>query len=66
MGKLVLLQGKQITRMFDAFLHLGIEHPSFLWVFIASLLAFVMGLGLGIRSNRFKEWLSSRNGEATN
>ena len=51
--------------MFDTVLHIGIEHPSVLWILVPSLLSFVTGLGLGIRSGRLQEWLQLLNTEST-
>ena len=52
--------------MFDSVLHIGIEHPSVLWILVSSLLSFITGLGLGIRSDRIQESLRAQNTEATN
>lgn len=45
--------------MFEVPLHVGIEHPSVLWFLVVSLLSFVTGLGIGIRSGHLQEWLRS-------
>lgn len=52
--------------MINAILHIGIEHPSVLWILIPSLLSFLIGLGFGIHSDRLQEWLRPQNAEAAN
>lgn len=34
--------------MYDFVLHLGIEHPNLLWIVVAGLITFGLGLGLGL------------------
>lgn len=36
----------------SALLHLGLEHPSTLWIAVASVLAFVAGLGINLYRTR--------------
>lgn len=38
--------------MFDILLHVGLEHPNLLWVAVPSLLAFALGLGIGLLARR--------------
>lgn len=62
----VFRQSEQRLCMLDTVLHIGIEHPSALWILIPSLLSFITGLGFGIHSDRVQEWLRTHNTEATN
>ena len=36
-------------------LHAGTEHPNLSWIVLSSLLSFVLGLGIGTYSDRFRE-----------
>lgn len=46
--------------MFDIVLHTGTEHPDLWWAVIPSLLSFVIGLGLGSYSDRFRNRANSQ------
>lgn len=52
--------------MLDSVLHLGLAHPNALWILVPSLLSFVTGLGLGIRSGRLQALLGAGNSEVSN
>ncbi|MFP8891528.1 hypothetical protein ACLI4U_17430 [Natrialbaceae archaeon A-CW2] len=43
--------------MIDIVAHTGTEHPNLLWVAAPSLLAFVLGLGIGSYSDRIRRVL---------
>lgn len=42
--------------MLDTALHIGIEHPDFLWIALPAFLTFVSGLVLGARAEEIREW----------
>lgn len=42
--------------MLDTALHIGIDHPDFLWVALPAFLTFVSGLVLGARAEQIREW----------
>lgn len=62
----VSMQPEQRTCMFDTVLHIGLEHPSVLWILLPSLLSFLTGLGFGLYSNRLQAWLRPQHTEVTN
>ena len=43
--------------MLDTALHIGIEHPDFLWIALPAFLTFVAGLVLGART-KLRAWRS--------
>lgn len=51
--------------MFDVALHVGTEHPNLLWVFVPSLLAFIVGFVAGMRADSIKEWFADRRQPAS-
>ena len=51
--------------MLDTVLHIGIEHPNVLWILMSSLLSFITGVGLDIRSSRLQKWLRPQATEPT-
>lgn len=38
-------------------LHAGIEHANLTWIVLSGLLSFVVGIGLGIYSDRFRAFV---------
>lgn len=44
--------GAKESNMLDSALHVGIEHPNLFWIAVPTLLAFGVGLGLGLYSQR--------------
>ncbi|WP_436902921.1 hypothetical protein [Halovenus halobia] len=42
--------------MLDTALHIGIDHPDFLWIALPAFLTFVSGLVLGARTEQIREW----------
>ncbi|MFT4946221.1 MAG: hypothetical protein ACI8TL_000454 [Natronomonas sp.] len=52
--------------MLETALHIGIEHPDFLWIAVPSFLTFVTGLLLGTRSEEIRARIESEPTESTN
>lgn len=52
--------------MFETVLHAGTEHPDFLWIVIPSSLSFFAGMGIGIQSDRLRQWIVPEDTEMTN
>jgi hypothetical protein len=52
--------------MLETVLHIGIDHPDFLWIAIPSFLTFVTGLLLGTRAETVRSWAESEPAESTN
>ncbi len=46
--------------MLEIPLHAGAEHPNLSWIVLSSLLSFVLGIGLGTYSDRFREFVRTR------
>jgi hypothetical protein len=47
--------------MLETVLHVGHEHPNLLWVLVPSYVAFLAGIGVGVYSDRVREFVRSRN-----
>ncbi|WP_336328378.1 hypothetical protein [Halovenus sp. HT40] len=52
--------------MLETALHIGIDHPDFLWIAIPSFLTFVTGLLLGTRSEKIRARMGSESAESAN
>jgi len=52
--------------MLETALHIGIDHPGFLWIAVPSFLTFVSGLLLGARSEEIRARIGSEPAESVN
>ena len=50
--------------MFETALHIGIDHPDFLWIAVPAFLSFVSGLVLGTRAEQLTEWAGREPAES--
>ncbi|MDJ1431527.1 hypothetical protein [Halostagnicola sp. A-GB9-2] len=49
--------------MFDTLLHAGHGHPNLWWILVPSYLTFVLGIGVGMYSDRLREFVSGHEAQ---
>jgi len=47
----------------EMLLHSGIEHPNTLWIAVAAVVTFVLGVGVGACSDTIREFLGTEPAE---